>query len=137
MALLPVNKPVRRQETAGRESGANKGGLLGALAVGGAIAGTVATGGAAAPSIPVAVGALGAGAGVGSLVGGAVQPAQAPQVTEEMIASVPTDRMAQGSQQLLDGIRAIDQFPNLAAKYSQPLTQAYLASQMELKRRSV
>jgi hypothetical protein len=137
MALTPIKQPVRETRTKGRPSGANVGGLMGAIAAGGALAATVATGGAAAPTIPAALGTVGAGASLGSLVGGQVQQAEAPTVSQEMLDGVPTQRMAQGSQQLLDGLRALESYPNLAQKYSQPLTQAYIQSQIQLKRRSV
>jgi len=130
MALIPVKQPVRTSSSSGKKSGSNLGGLLGAGLAAGAVA---ATGGGAA----AALGAAGGAAGLGSLLGGAIQPGKQGGVTQEMLAGVPTINMAQGSQTLLDGIRELNNFPSLAQKYSQPLTAAYIQSQMELKRRSV
>jgi hypothetical protein len=134
MALIPIKQPVRETRTEGRPSGANIGGLLGAGL--GAIIGTVAAPGAGTAA-GAALGGAATGASLGQLVGGQVQQAEAPTVSQEMLDGVPTHRMAQGSQQLLDGLRALESYPNLAQKYSQPLTQAYIQSQIQLKRRSV
>jgi len=135
MALVPITQPVRETRTAGQTSGQNRGAIAGAgLGAALGVAAAPATGGAS-----LALGALSGaatGASLGGLVGQQVQPGQAPQVTQEMLNSVPTVRLSQGSQQLLDGIRALDKFPALAQKYMQPLTEAYIQSQAQLKLRS-
>lgn len=132
MALTPIQKPVRtKQVQSARESGATKGQIAGAVG-GGLLGAFFGPGGAVAG----AQAGAGLGMGIGGAVGQQVQPAQQQVVTQEQLATVPTHRMSQGAQQLLDGIRALDNYPALAEKYTQPLTQAYIQSQMELKRRS-
>jgi hypothetical protein len=76
------------------------------------------------------------GAGIGGMIGGTVQPAEQGQVEQSQIQNVPTLQVAQSAQQLADGIKALNASPNLAKKFGQPLTQAYLNTQMELKRRN-
>ena len=142
MALRPINQPVReRQVQAGKKSGNNTGALLGAGL--GAVLGTVAAPGAGtaagASAGAAAMGALsgaGAGAGLGGLIGGAVQPGQQQLVQQEQIAQVPTQRLARAAEELQAGIRSLNQFPDLASKYTGPLTQSYLSAHAELKRRS-
>jgi hypothetical protein len=48
---------------------------------------------------------------------------------------VPTQELAQGSHQILDGIRSLNNMPNAKSKYLQPMTDAYIKTQIELKRR--
>jgi len=75
-----------------------------------------------------------AGAGIGGIIGGIAQPGSAG-TQAEFISQVPTQQVSQGSQQILDGIRSLQNMPEARAKYLQPLTDAYIKTQMELKRR--
>lgn len=128
MAIRQPNQPVQTQQTQGRASGGGIGQLIGAglgAVVGGATGGP---GGALAGAS--------AGGGLGATIGGAVQPGEQGQVEQSQIQNVPTLQVAQQSQQLADGIRALNNSPSLAKKFGQSLTQAYMNTQMELKRRN-
>ncbi len=115
--------------TQGKKSGGGIGQAVGA-GIGGIIGGL--TGGPAG-----AVAGASTGAGLGGIAGGLVEPGSAGTAgSQEFISQVPTQQVSQGSQQILDGIRSLQNMPEARAKYLQPLTQAYIKTQMELKRRS-
>ena len=127
-----INQPVMNTKTqSARKSGSNLGQQIGMGL--GAIAGGLAggPGGAAMGAIQGA----GAGAGLGGMIGGAVKPGRQEIVEQSVASQVPVHDLAQQSQQLLDGIRALKQFPDSSGKYMTPLTEAFMESQMELKRR--
>ena len=136
---MPVQIKPRVKTTPGQEgkkSGAGMGQAIGAGLGGviGAVPGIVAGN----PMIAAkgAVAGASTGAGLGGIAGGLVQPGSAGTAdTQEYISQVPTQQVSQGSQQILDGIRSLQNMPEARAKYLQPLTQAYIKTQMELKRR--
>jgi len=139
MAVQRITPRVITKQTG--SSGKKGGGGLGQM-IGGAV-GTVAggvtgfaTGGPAGAVVGAAKGAT-LGAGAGGLLGAAIAPGKADtrQVEQTVVSQVPVQQLAQGSQQILDGIRALENLPQSKSKYLQPLTEAYLQSQMELKRR--
>jgi uncharacterized protein YcfJ len=130
MAVQQINPRVKTQQTGSRGSGG--GSQIGAGL--GAVIGGIA--GIAGGPAGVAAGAA-QGASLGGLAGGLVAPGKADtrQIVQERMASVPTADLAAQSQKLLDGIRSLDAIPAAKAKYLQPLTDAYIQSKMELKRR--
>jgi phage tail tape-measure protein len=135
-----IVKPVRTKTT-GQEGGARAGRNIGAGlgAVIGGVAGGIAgvSGGPAGIAVGAAKGAAGGttlGAGLGSTVGDIVQP-ETRQTQQFQLDTVPVASLAKNSQKLLDGVRALNQYPDLARKFQTPLTQAYFQTQMELKRR--
>jgi uncharacterized protein YcfJ len=137
-----IVKPVRTQQTGqeggartGRNIGAGLGAVIGGVA--GGIGGFTAGGplGAVAGAAKGAAGGASLGAGGGQIVGDIVQP-ETRQTTQSQLGSVPTQNLSQNSQKLLDGVRSLNNHPGLAKKFQVPLTQAYLETQMELKRRS-
>jgi hypothetical protein len=139
MAVRQITPRVITKETgsAGRAGGGGLGQKLGAGL--GAIAGGVTGFAAGGPGSAVAGAAKGAtlGAGAGGLLGAAVAPGRADtrQIQQTVASQIPVQQLSQGSQHILDGIRALDNLPQSKSKYLQPLTEAYLQSQMELKRR--
>jgi hypothetical protein len=93
-----------------------------------------ATGGPAA----AAQGAI-SGAGGGALLGGEIGERIAPSaigVREEFLSptvQLSASEEALRGQQLLDGLRALENEPALAS-YAEPLSQAYIQSMINLKR---
>lgn len=135
MAAPRIVKPVKTR-TVQKES-AGLGGLGKMLGAG---AGLAAAASLATPAAPLTVaGGLGAastGASLGGLLGATVDPGQAGQAVQEQQAEVPGSRgldTANNAQQILDGIRALEDFPDLADKYAKPLTAAYIQTQADLK----
>lgn len=120
-----IIKPVRT-ETTGKAGGARTGRNIGAGL--GAVIGGI-TGGPAGAAQGATL-----GAGLGQTAGDIVRP-ETRQTTQTQLGSVPTQNLAQNSQKLLDGVRALNDYPDLARKFQVPLTQAYLETNMELKRR--
>ena len=128
-----IAQPVRTKTT-GKEGGANVGRNIGAglgAVIGGVAAGTVTGGMGAAQGA-----ALGASLGgtAGGIAGSTFQP-ETRQTEQSQLAGVPVSQLAANSQKLLDGVRALNSNEALAAKFQTPLTQAYIQTQMELKRR--
>ena len=144
MATQQINARIKSTPgQAGKASGALKGSQIGG-GLGGIIGGVAgglagAAGGPAGIAVGAAKGAAAGastGAGLGNLVGGAIQPGQQGTAgTQELAAQVPVHQISQQSQQIVDGIRALNNLPEAKSRYLQPLTSAYLKSQMELKRR--
>ena len=135
MALLPVQRKQRQTVNQGSQGGGRLGQGLGAAI--GAIAGGLA----GSPGGPggIAAGALkgaATGVSVGGMAGTAISPAKAGSVETQEFGGLSTVQVAQNSQAILDGLRSLEQFPDLQAEYAQPLTQAYMASMVDLKRRS-
>lgn len=130
MALLPVRKTQRQTVTQGKSGGSKIGQGLGA-AIGGVV-GAVAGGGPAG-----ALQGAATGASLGGIAGGIISPAKAGSVETTQQGGLSTVQVAQNSQAILDGLRSLEQFPDLQAEYAQPLTQAYMASMIDLKRRSM
>ena len=136
-----IVKPVRTKTT-GKEGGAKAGRNIGAglgAVIGGVLGGVggAVTGGPPAAAIGAVKGASSgglAGAGAGQLIGDMVQP-ETRQTEQSQLAGVPVSQLAANSQKLLDGVRALNSNEALAAKFQTPLTQAYIQTQMELKRR--
>jgi hypothetical protein len=87
-------------------------------------------------AVPGAAAGASLGGTVGGLVGGAVQKGQAPETKHIMFNDVPTIELSQNAQHLSAGARALNRYPDLAQKYAPQITQAYIQSQMQLKRRS-
>jgi len=153
---MPVQIKPRIQTTPGSQGkksgvstgsaiGAGLGGVIGGVAgfMGGGAAGAATAG----PAGAAAGGAMGAakgavagastGAGLGGIAGGLVEPGQQGTAgSQSFMSQVPTQELAQGSQQILDGIRSLNHLPNAKSQYLQPMTDAYLKTQIELKRRS-
>lgn len=128
MALVPVQKRQRQKVSGGSAGGSRMGQGLGAVI--GGVAGAM-TGNPAA-----AVQGAATGASVGGMVGGAISPAKAPTVENAGRAPVSTIQAASNSQAILDGLRALeDMDAGLQQEYGQPLTQAYIASMIDLKQR--
>lgn len=127
MALMPVQRKQRQTVTPSRAGGAKTGQLLGAGL--GAVLG--------APGGPGAsLQAAATGASLGGMAGGAIDPGQRGSVETQEFGTVPTVQVAQNSQAILDGLRSLeDMSPDLQQEYAQPLTQAYIASMIDLKRR--
>ena len=122
--------------TQGKKSGASTGQAVGA-GLGGVIGGVAGfLGGGPIGAAKGAVTGASTGAGLGGIAGGLVEPGSAGTAgSQEFISQVPTQQVSQGSQQILDGIRSLQNMPEARAKYLQPLTNAYMKTQMELKRR--
>lgn len=138
MALARVTRKNRQTVTPGRESGGrigrNVGAGLGAIigGIGGFMAGgpAGAVGGAA---LGAGKGAL-TGAGAGQLAGDMIQPARQGSVEVQQSRALSPVQIAQDSQQMLDGLRALEELgPELQAEYATPLTQGYLQSMVQLK----
>ncbi len=137
---MPVQIKPRVKTTPGQQgkkSGAGMGQAIGAGLGGviGAVPGIIAGN----PMIAAkgAVAGASTGAGLGGIAGGLVQPGSAGTAdTQEYISQVPTQELAQSSQKILDGIRSLNSMPNAKSQYLQPMTNAYIKTQMELKRRS-
>jgi len=136
MALLPVQK----RQAQGKAPGPSQ--TLG-MKVGrglGAITGGVAGGLAGIPGGPAGIvaGSMGGatgGASFGNMVGGAIDPQKAGQAPTQT-SSVPTLQAARNSQVILDGLRSLEGMDKeLQQEYAQPLTQAYIASMIDLKQR--
>ena len=136
---MPVQIKPRVKTTPGsqgQKSGASTGQAVGA-GLGGLIGGVMGIPGGAAGIAAGAVKGASTGAGLGGIAGGLVQPgSQGTAPTQEYISQVPTQQLSQGSQQILDGIRSLNSMPDAKSRYLQPMTDAYLKTQMELKRRS-
>ena len=137
---MPVQIKPRVKTTpgsSGKQSGSGIGQAIGA-GLGGLIG--AAPGIAAGNPIVAAKGAVAGastGAGLGGIAGGLVEPgSQGAAGSQSFMSQVPTQELAQGSQQILDGIRSLNSMPDAKSRYLQPLTDAYLKTQMELKRRS-
>lgn len=130
MALIPVQKTQRQKVSGGSAGGGRIGQGLGAII--GGVAGAV-TGGPGG-----AVQGAATGASLGGMAGNAISPAKAPTVQQAGAAPVSTVQVAQNSQAILDGLRSLETMsPDLQQQYAQPLTQAYIASMIDLKERSV
>lgn len=135
MALIPVQRRPRQKVSGGSSGGGRMGQGLGALI--GGVAGGAA--GAAGGPAGIAAGALkgaATGASLGGMAGNAISPARAPTVEQAGGSNVSTVQIASNSQAILDGLRALeDMDPGLQQEYAQPLTQAYIASMIDLKQR--
>jgi hypothetical protein len=140
----PGSQGKKSGASTGAAIGAGLGGVIGGVTgfIGGTVAGGVAggpAGAAAGGSMAAAKGAVAGaatGAGLGGIAGGLIQPGHEGSAgSQEYISQVPTQQVSQGSQQILDGIRSLKNMPDARAKYLQPLTNAYMKTQMELKRR--
>ncbi|MAH48281.1 hypothetical protein CMI37_20825 [Candidatus Pacearchaeota archaeon] len=130
MALLPVQRKQKQTVQQGSQGGTRLGQGLGAAL--GAVAGGIAGGGPGG-----ALQGAATGASLGGMAGGAIAPPKASSVETQEFGGLSTVQVAQNSQAILDGLRSLEQFPDLQAEYAQPLTQAYMASMVDLKRRSV
>ena len=136
---MPVQIKQRLKTTQGKQGSAGGAGIGQALGAGiGGIIGA-APGVMAANPVLAAKGAVAGastGAGLGGIAGGLADPAQGGTAgTQEYVSQVPTQQLSQGSQQILDGIRSLKNMPEASSKYLQPMTEAYLKTQIELKRR--
>ena len=151
---MPVQIKPRVKTTQGKQGsagggniGAGLGGLIGGVAgfmqggaAGAATGAPAGPGGAAAGAavggVAGAIKGAGAGAGLGGIAGGLVDPGQGSTAgTQEYISQVPTHQLSQSSQQRLDGIRSLSNMPEARSQYLQPMTEAYIKTQIELKRR--
>jgi len=131
MAAPQIQRKPKVTKSGGSAGGKNIGAGLGA-AVGGAIGFVGSSGNPAG-----AVAGASAGAGLGGAIGGAVDPGRPGSIQEQLPTEVQgatsSFDIANESQQILDGIRSLDNFPKLAEKYAGPLTSAYLQTQIRLK----
>jgi len=134
MALAQVARKDRQTVTPGRESGGRIGRNIGA-GLGGIIGGVggFMAGGPVGAAKGFTQGAL-TGAGAGQLAGDMIQPARQGGVEVQQSKALSSVKIAQDSQQMLDGLRALEELgPELQQEYATPLTQGYLASMVELK----
>ena len=135
MALMPIQKRQRVTGKPGKSSGAGMGQRIGAGL--GAIAGGFA--GSPAGPLGIAKGAAeGAllGGSAGSLAGNIIQPARADTQQTTQQGGVSLVQTATQSQQLLSGINSLEFLDETTQQeLAQPLTQAYIASMVQLKNR--
>ena len=129
MGLIPVQRTRRQTVNQGSSGGSKLGQGLGA-ALGG-LAGAVASGGNPGAALQGAA----TGASLGGMAGGMIQPAKAGSVETQEFGGLSTVQVAQNSQAILDGLRSLENLPDLQAEYAKPLTQAYISSMIDLKRR--
>lgn len=78
------------------------------------------------------------GGTLGGLAGAAVAPPQAAQVSQQpRQAATPRSAMevSNDAQSILQALQALEQMPSLTEKFTKPLAQAYIQSQIELKQK--
>jgi hypothetical protein len=134
MAVQQINPTFRTVGSKGRTGGGAVGaGLMGTIGgiVGGAAGGGLTGGWGTAAG---ATAGAAAGAGLGQMLGEAVLPSRAGGSQSMPSPTVATAfDTAQQSQQLLDGLRAIQSHSSLS-EYVEPMTQAYTQSLVRLKK---
>ena len=136
MAVRQINQvakviPGKKAKGGGVGLGSMIGGTIGAIAGG--------WGGIAGGPLGIAKGAslgFGAGSSAGAALGGAIAPASggtADQVTQAPPVPLSASKEAMRAQTLLAGLQASQQDPILA-EYSEPISQAYINSMINLKK---
>jgi len=142
MAIQQVSPSQKTKVNPGRKSGGVMGQKVGAglgAVIGGVTGGVAgaAAGGPAAAAWGAAKGAgqgMLTGAGMGQVAGDLLQPGVAGSVTQTARPGVNTVQTAMESQQMLDGLRALEDLsPELQQKYAGTLTKGYIASMARLK----
>lgn len=138
MALTPVRQKQTQTRSGTTSSrGANIGKGLGAV-IGGVAGGLAGIPGGPATIVAGAMGGATGGANLGGAVGEQISPSTTAQVQNQQRASIPTLQAAQNSQRILDGLRSLEVMsPDLQSEYGKPLTQAYIASMIDLKQRDM
>ena len=133
MALMPVKKRGRVVGKKGKESGAGLGQRIGAGL--GAIVGGFA--GTAGGPVGIAKGAaegMVLGGSVGGMAGGMIQPGRQDTRQVQSQSGPSLVQTAAQSQQLLTGIQSLEYLDeDIQGRMAKPLTQAYIASMIQLK----
>ena len=138
MAIQQINQvakviPGKKAKGGGAGLGSMIGGTIGAIT--GGVIGFGGGGGPLGAAKGASVG-FGAGSSAGSALGGAIAPASggtADQVTQAPPVPLSASSEAMRAQTLLAGLQASQQDPILA-EYSEPISQAYINSMINLKK---
>lgn len=137
MATRQISPTYQTTRTSGKKGGGMIGaGILGAIGgIAGGIGGFV--GGGPAGAVGGSIAGAAGGASLGQGLGNAISPRKEGVETSTANPQVPQSafKMAQDSQVLLDGLRAVQDHPSLASEYAESLTKAYVGSMVRLKQR--
>ena len=133
MALMPVRSRDRVVGKKGKESGAGLGQRIGA-GLGAIVGGFAGSPGGPAGIAKGAAEGMVLGGSVGGMAGGMIQPGRGDTRQVQRQSGPSLVQTATQSQQLLTGIKSLEFLDEgTQATMTTPLTQAYIASMIELK----